>query len=877
MTVHPELASEQAYITFAYDCLERMRGAARQLQYIVETGPGGTHQARFERDVAEDQALIRLTRLQLGAESLIFGRIDRLATDGSTTEQQTEPTEPERFYIGRLPVSDAEQNPIVIDWRAPVAEAFYRATGRNPLGLERRRHFATEAENLLSIDDEVFTVERLTRDGGQGLVGSGALLAALGKARTGHMRDIVATIQSEQDEIIRAELPGVLVVQGGPGTGKTAVALHRASYLLYTHRFPLERQGVLVVGPNRHFIRYISRVLPALGENGVDLAGIEDLFPDVTVTARDRNAVATVKGDLRMGKFIRRAVSTRQRHIRDGLTVGFGSSELPISAAELAEMVAVVKRAHRVHNASRKHLQSLLVDRLYVRYKANMARLGRTEEGDGVLAFADFSHQLKRHETVKAALDRMWPLLTPQMLVHDLFGATPLLRSAGRDLLTETEQDLLFRARSSSLDDIGWTSLDIPLLDEAWQLLGPLPKSAQTTTAAHGLPTPPTHVNGEVVAPAEEGIRTYGHIIIDEAQDLSPMQLRMVARRSLSGSMTVVGDIGQATGMWAPTDWDQVLAYLPQKRPGRSVELTVGYRTPAEIMALAKQVLAVAAPELTVPTSVRSTGEAPVFHAVGAGVGIGDAVVEAVRNLRVTLGAGTIGVLSPDKPFDEVETALKAGVAEMDPSALLADGVTLLPVRSAKGLEFDGVIVIEPAEIVNESAQGLRALYVSLTRATRSLTVVHAEPLPDCVQPVDYASDPAFASMFAEPELGTSLEESSVEAVEAVDAADPVDPVDPVEILDPAPVDSVSSNGERHIPAAASPLVAPVNRQAVTEQVADSSVAFSAGVDSEIVDHDGNGHFDGQLDGTPSESVDSVQVQPEIPSADEPSQGSFSF
>ncbi len=852
MTVHPELASEQAYITFAYDCLERMRGAARQLQYIVETGPGGTHQARFERDVAEDQALIRLTRLQLGAESLIFGRIDRLATDGSTTEQHTEPTEPERFYIGRLPVSDAEQNPIVIDWRAPVAEAFYRATGRNPLGLERRRHFATEAESLLSIDDEVFTVERLTRDGGQGLVGSGALLAALGKARTGHMRDIVATIQSEQDEIIRAELPGVLVVQGGPGTGKTAVALHRASYLLYTHRFPLERQGVLVVGPNRHFIRYISRVLPALGETGVDLAGIEDLFPDVTVTARDRNAVATVKGDLRMGKFIRRAVSTRQRHIRDGLTVGFGSSELPVSAAELAEMVAVVKRAHRVHNASRKHLQSLLVDRLYTRYKANMARLGRTEEGDGVLAFADFSHQIKRHETVKAALDRMWPLLTPQMLVHDLFGATPLLRSAGRDLLTEAEQDLLFRARSASLDDIGWTSLDIPLLDEAWQLLGPLPKSAQTTTAAHGLPTPPTHVNGEPV-PAEEGIRTYGHIIIDEAQDLSPMQLRMVARRSLSGSMTVVGDIGQATGMWAPTDWDQVLAYLPQKRPGRSVELTVGYRTPAEIMALAKQVLAVAAPELTVPTSVRSTGEAPVFHSVGAGVAIGDAVVEAVRNLRVTLGAGTIGVLSPDKPFAEVEAALKAGVAEMDPSALLADGVTLLPVRSAKGLEFDGVIVIEPAEIVNESAQGLRALYVSLTRATRSLTIVHAEPLPNCVQPVDYASDPAFASMFAD---------SSKSADESVTSVDPGD--------------SAALNGEPDRPAVAKPEAA-VNAGAVTQPGADPSVANSPQVDSRIAGHEGNGHSDQQPDATTPIPVDSVHVQPETSSADEPSQGSFTF
>ena len=358
LTVHPELASEQAYITFAYDCLERMRGAARQLQYIVETGPGGTHQARFERDVAEDQALIRLTRLQLGAESLIFGRIDRLATDGSTTEQHTEPTEPERFYIGRLPVSDAEQNPIVIDWRAPVAEAFYRATGRNPLGLERRRHFATEAENLLSIDDEVFTVERLTRDGGQGLVGSGALLAALGKARTGHMRDIVATIQSEQDEIIRAELPGVLVVQGGPGTGKTAVALHRASYLLYTHRFPLERQGVLVVGPNRLFLAYIEQVLPSLGEAGVEMAVLADLVDHVRVEGRDTEPVARIKGDLRMVSILAKAVRDRQRVLRNDVRIGYGLRSLWLTVEQSEHIVREARRRFRTHNGARRFVET---------------------------------------------------------------------------------------------------------------------------------------------------------------------------------------------------------------------------------------------------------------------------------------------------------------------------------------------------------------------------------------------------------------------------------------------------------------------------------------------------------------------------------------
>ena len=712
VAAHPEFTSEQEYIRNAYACLEKMRASAKLLQHSIEPEAGGTHQARLERDVVEEKAIGRLGRLQLGSESLIFGRIDRHRPVGVT--------EGERFYIGRLPVSDREQNPIVIDWRAPVAEPFYRATGRNPLGLERRRHFATEESTLIGIDDEVFDVERLDSNDST-LVGTGALLAALGRARSGAMRDIVATIQAEQDEIIRADMAGILVVQGGPGTGKTAVALHRASYLLYTHRFPLDRQGVLVVGPNRTFIRYIARVLPALGETGVDLAGIDDLVTDISVSAREAHNVAKVKGDIRMAKVIRRAVMTRQRGLRDGLKVGFGLLELSVSAAETAEMVAVVKRSHRVHNGSRKHLQSLLVERLYQRYRESMARKGLTIVGEGVAAFEDISPQLKRTPEVKLALDRMWPLLTPQMLLRDLFGKTALIAAASREILSDDEQNSLARGRGETVEDVAWTSSDVPLIDEAAQLLGPLPK----TGTLIGTPT-----DVQQVVAAEEGIRTYGHIVIDETQDLSPMQLRMVARRSLNGSMTIVGDIGQATGMWAPKNWDQVLSYLPTKRPARQVELTVGYRTPAEIMAVAANVLAVAAPDLTVPKSVRSVGYHPTAHQVEAHELI-DAVVERVHAVREQIVQGTIGVLCPDDMAEDMAARMHRAGVSFEPIGGNGNGATVLGVRLSKGLEFDAVVLVEPAIVARESAQGLRALFVAITRPTQALAIVHSLPLPE--------------------------------------------------------------------------------------------------------------------------------------------------
>ena len=708
MSSHPELESEQAYLDHAYACLEAMRDSARLLQQSVQTGAGGTHQARFERDVTYDRGSARLAKLQLGTESLCFGRIDREA-DAATPDGSR--SDGERFYIGRLPISDAEQNPVIVDWRAPVAEAFYRATGRNPLGLTRRRHFATEASRLVGIDDEVFSIETLESDGTE-LVGTGALLAALGRSRSGHMRDIVATIQVEQDEIIRADQHGVLVVQGGPGTGKTAVALHRASYLLYTYRFPLERQGVLVVGPNRLFMRYISRVLPALGETEVELASVKELFPGVVASARlDPPITVLVKGDVRMAKFVRRAVATRQRGLRDDLVLGFGLVELRVTAAETVELAESVKRQHRQHNAGRRHLSGLLIDRLFARYREALARIGRTPDEGGVPRDA-FAAMIGRDEAFKIALERMWPVLTAQALLRDLFGAPALIKAAGRDLLNDDEQRALVRDRGPSLESMRWSVADVPLLDEASTLLGPI----------------------ELKAHDEH--RTYGHIVIDEAQDLSPMQLRLLSRRSLSGSMTIVGDIGQATGMWAPKSWDEVTAHLPHKKAPRTVQLTVGYRTPAEIMNLAARVLAEAAPDLKIPSSVRSVGYEPAVVRAESGESIEAATIRAVQGIMRIVGEGTVGVLCPDELVDIVHAKLTAAAIPVE--ATVERGISVLAVRAAKGLEFDGVVVVEPAAVVGgDGGPGLRRVYVAMTRPTKALTLVHSQPLPACLSSED--------------------------------------------------------------------------------------------------------------------------------------------
>src|SRR4051812_39983872 len=520
MASHPNLEAEQAHIDHAYRRLDAMRATAESMLRDAFAQGAGTMQSLTERDVIVRTSLGRLEQLQIGRESLVFGRIDRAADDGSPAEA---------FHIGRLAVSDADQEPLVVDWRAPVAEPVYRATRRPPMGRARRRHFLTEGRTVTGIEDEVFTADGAVGEGsGLGLAGPGALLAALERSRTGHMRDIVATVQREQDEIIRAPLAGVQVVQGGPGTGKTAVALHRAAYLLYTHRFPLERQGVLVVGPNPLFLRYIEHVLPSLGESGVDMTTVSGLVHDATVRGTDRFETARLKGDPRMVQFIRRAIHDRQRALRQDLVVGYGPHHLRMTAAESAERVASVRRRPGPHNTRRRQVEVLLFRRLHASYEQAEDRVRRTglrpaRDDDPELSDVappegvtpnDLARALRRHPDVVEALDRMWPLLTPQQLLHDLFGAPALVALAGRKLLSERELTLLARPRAAAVADVPWTDADMPLLDEARALLGPVRRHrpAQGSEAS------------EDGRPVDE-VRTYGHIVVDEAQDLSPMQL----------------------------------------------------------------------------------------------------------------------------------------------------------------------------------------------------------------------------------------------------------------------------------------------------------------------------------------------------------------
>jgi len=820
---HPELEAEQAHIDRAYERLDQLRSDAENLlRSVLDQGRGGTHQFREERDVIVRTSLARLDQLDIGEQALCFGRIDRRADDDRV----------ESFHIGRLGISGDDVDPLVVDWRAPVAEPFYRATGREPMDLVLRRHLAAHGRRIVGIEDERFGRTPLqggpgpgpgagdapgSVDDGSGLElgGPGALLAALEGARTGYMRDIISTIQREQDEIIRAPLPGVLVVQGGPGTGKTAVALHRAAYLLYTHRFPLERQGVLVIGPNPLFLRYIEHVLPSLGESGVTLSTISGIVHGVQQRAEEAPSVARLKGEARMAAVVAHAVRTRQRPLRHDVDLPYGATVLRLTTDASAAAIAQARRRPGTHNARRRFVEQLVVRRLADDYQRAVKVLrGDTDgptgadaatdaaadaaadawlagsagirdrpspdlsssdawphrttadfdptaghddtPGDGptgvvgtgngsartddqaggrnghadpspapesngtaeesVFDLAEFSRQIRALPQLADALDRMWPRLSAEELLHDLFGSPPLLALAARGILTGAEQALLVRDRSTALADIPWTAADLALIDEARVLLG-------KRRARLGAGSDP-----------DDGPRTYGQIVVDEAQDLSPMQLRMVARRSLSGSVTVVGDIGQATGPWAPSNWDEVTAHLPGERAPRLVELTVSYRTPAEVVEVASRVLAEAAPALRPPRPVRRSGHEPRFVSAGPGT-LASAVVTAAAAAVAEVAPGTAAVLAPTSLVGELALALDdAGYHAIDPRRDgLGSPLSLLPVDLANGLEFDAVVVVEPSTIADESSQGLRALYVALTRPTRRLVVVHARPLPACL------------------------------------------------------------------------------------------------------------------------------------------------
>lgn len=736
---HPEVQSEQAYVDRAYGLLEAMRTRAESIApaVIAETR-GALAETLMERDALVTSALRRASQLEIGDEALVFGRTDRSAGDC--------------LYIGRVAVPDENLEPVVIDWRAPAAAPFYRATPHHPMDLVRRRHLICKGRRILDIDDEIFDSAAAERSD-LVLMGEAALLAALERSRTGRMRDIVATIQAEQDAIIRAPLEGVLVVQGGPGTGKTAVALHRAAYLLYTHRRHLQSSGVLVVGPNPIFLRYIEHVLPSLGEREVRLATVGQLLPQIRAEASDPVNTARIKGDLRMIEVLANAIAAYQRPIAKTRSFLFQDAVLRLTPQESERIVSSVRRSTPNYAEGRKRVAARLSSLLYRRWLSRSPLTARSRPRSNTAIYrrrlAAFRRSLGSVPSFRKLLDEMWPALTPQRLVRELLGSGESMRDAARGILTEEEQRWILKKRSA------WSEHDVALIDEAAALIGVSPRRTPRRK-------PPVHDDSErwaiertlddlgiqgVDLRAEAAERmystyraawgddgedsdsrtTFGHLLVDEAQGLSPIQWRMLARRCPSQSMTIFGDLGQASGPWAPPSWSDVLEHLELKAPATATELTINYRTPAEVMDLAERVLAATAPGLDPPRSIRKTGMSPAFVRADPGDLIA-AVERTVASERAAIAEGRVAVIVSQREAVRLRPRLAGEVGEdLDP---LDAPVAVLTVEEARGLEFDSVVVVEPAQVAAEHPNGLRALYVALTRTTKRAAIVFSEPLP---------------------------------------------------------------------------------------------------------------------------------------------------
>jgi DNA helicase IV len=798
------LEYERHYVAMLYERLdERRADTARRLQSVLHDETVGTPQALTERDAAAAMYTDRLAALRAAEHGLAFGRLD--AHTG------------ERRYIGRLGLLDENNDyePLLMDWRAPAAQPFYTATAASPEGMRRRRHLRTRRREVLAVDDEVLDLDDAAAAGSStGLTSEAALMAAVSARRTGRMGDIVATIQAEQDRIIRANPSGVLVVQGGPGTGKTAVALHRAAYLLYTHRDRLARRGVLVVGPNATFLRYIGQVLPSLGETSVVLGTVAQLFPGLDARRSEPADVAEVKGRPEMAGVIAAAVRDRQELPRRPVELVVEQQRVRLDRDLVNAARTRARRSRRPHNEAKRvfHREAvrLLADQV-ARGLAGPGGRGLLDAGD----LSDIRDELAESRELTRALDALWPTLSAEQLLTDLFADPRRLASVARRLPAADRERLARPAPAADVPkDLQFTPADVPLLDEAAELLGDDGAEARAREAA-ALREEVLYAQGVLdVLDLEEDLDpellratdivdadrlaerqrvrrydstaeraaadrewTYGHVIVDEAQELSAMAWRLVMRRCPTRSMTIVGDVAQTGDLAGAASWQDALGPFVSKRFTLE-QLTVNYRTPAEIAAVADDVLAEIDPTLHPPRSVRATGVPPRAVAVqgpgmseeptppGAGSSVGTLLADTVA---AVLAAERIGVAAPDGeqpvagagPADleggSATTGTPAGrVAVLAPAARVAElrarllpvvasapragdaaaadeldaPVVVLPVSAAKGLEFDAVVLVEPAELLAESPRGLNDLYVSLTRATQRLTVVHAAPLP---------------------------------------------------------------------------------------------------------------------------------------------------
>src|SRR6266498_4035966 len=717
VAVKTELEYEQAYVSMLYERLDtlRVRAAERVAQVLGRAEFGGTYQGRLERDALVTRYRDRLAQLWSAETGLCFGRLD--LADGT------------RRYIGRLGLADDDRESLLVDWRAPAARPFYRATPADPSGVVRRRHLRTKGRIVVDFEDDVLDLDALSDDERSGLSGEAALLAALNASRTGRMGDIVATIQAEQDRIIRSDLRGILVVEGGPGTGKTAVALHRAAYLLYTHRERLARRGVLVVGPNPTFLRYIEQVLPSLGETGVLLATTDELYPGVTATATEPPETAALKGSERMAGILAAAVADRRRLPGEDLEIRFDGQVLRLDRRTCLRARLRARAAGTPHNQARARFRRELLAALSRQVVARLvADLPEVELPDDDLAGDDVPSE----RLLDAELEE---------IRAELLREPPDRRAAG---------------------GAGWwTPADVPLLDEAAVLLGEKDGGAarealqaeqwrRELAYARGVLSMvgiDEHRYGGAALLAvrqrdtgpgtgiaerarQDRTWTFGHVIVDEAQELSAMAWRTLMRRCPARSMTVAGDTAQRGAAWGVRSWADA---LEPHAPGawRVEELTVNYRTPVEIIEVAADVLAAISPELRPPRSVRETGVAPWALRLDEAE-LGARLPEVVAGEASTIEGGKLAVLVPAERAEELGrrvAAVPGAAAERGPAALDAR-IAVLTVAESKGLEFDSVVLVDPAGIVAESPRGIADLYVALTRATQRLGVVHSGDLP---------------------------------------------------------------------------------------------------------------------------------------------------
>ena len=706
-----EIAREQAVLDRAIARLVVLRAEALRRESESMRPAGGSPQAVYERDVAAQAAANRRADLDLAGEGLLFGRLDH--DDGTV------------HHVGRMGLRTDTQEPIVIDWRAPAAAAFYRATAADPQGVVRRRSISCRRDTVVGVDDELLDAAAQDELDGTVVVGDGAFLAAVSRERTGQMRDIVATIQREQDEAVRAPDDGALVVTGGPGTGKTAVALHRVAYLMYARREWYSRRGVLVVGPSPVFVDYIGAVLPALGETSVRLASLADL-PElprgVTVAGYDGPAASAVKGSARMAELLKKAVRHLggARHLQD-LEIDRWGASVTVRGGDIARRRVQVLRSSRSHNSGRAAFSGALAE-LAWRAWQRRPQATRLEADD----HEDFLLWMRADPAFRRALDAAWPVLLPWQVLTGLRTGDLPLRDLARGLLADQEVDALTASWSAGAP---LTAADAALYDELAELLGAGPVEAdpdddgwdemsELDELAHqsGVTTFADRNRSAARKVVDErDYRTYAHVVVDEAQDVTPMQWRMLGRRARGATWTVVGD-------WVQSAWPDVqeirdaLAAVLGKSRLRQVELTTNYRTSTEVAALAARLLARIDPDLAAPAAVRSTGIEPLLVE-------GDPLAELSGVVEVLLSqvGGTVGVVAPHGLVEQVRAALPT-----DPRVSAVDP------WQVKGLEYDACVVLDPHGIAGESLHpvaGLRSLYVALTRATQRLVVVSAEPL----------------------------------------------------------------------------------------------------------------------------------------------------